>query len=61
MNYLTMNELSVIGSLCFRKDFWDHHRANIATRSEEVYGVRLLRLQKAILERDRIFFAAVLS
>ena len=26
-----MNELPVIGSLCLRKDFWNHHRANIAS------------------------------
>ena len=27
----TMNELPVIESLCLRTDFWDRHRANIAT------------------------------
>ena len=26
-----MNELSVIGSLRLRKEFWDRHRANIVT------------------------------
>ena len=29
---IEMNELPVIGSLCLRKDFWDHLEANIATR-----------------------------
>ena len=47
-----MNELPVIGSLCFRKDFWDRHGANIATVS---------RSKKTIRERDHRFFAAVLS
>ena len=47
-----MNELPVIGSLCFRKDFWDRHGANIATIS---------RSKKTIMERDHRFFAAVLS
>ena len=47
-----MNELPVIGSLCFRKDFWDRHGANIATVS---------RSKKTIMERDHRFFAAVLS
>ena len=46
-----MNELPVIGSLCFRKDFWDRHGANIATVS---------RSKKTIMERDHRFFAAVL-
>ena len=27
----TMSELPVIESLCLRTDFWDRHRANIAT------------------------------
>ena len=48
-----MNELLVIGSLCLRKDFWDPHGANIATRE------RLFRSPKiTILERDYRFFAA---
>ena len=46
-----MNELPVIESLCFRKDFWDRHGANIATVS---------RSKKTIMERDHRFFAAVL-
>ena len=33
-----MNELPVIGSLCLRKDFWDRHGANIATRKKGVYS-----------------------
>ena len=31
-----MNELPVIESFCLRKDFWDRHRANIATRQKMV-------------------------
>ena len=38
-----MNELPVIGSLCFRKDFWERHGENIATRQKEMYGERLFR------------------
>ena len=49
-SYLTY--ASQIGSLCFRKDFWDRHGANIATIS---------RSKKTIMERDHRFFAAVLS
>ena len=29
-------ELPSIGSLCLRKDFWDRHKANIATRWKDV-------------------------
>ena len=47
-----MNELPVMGSLCFRKDFWDRHGANIATVS---------RFKKTIMERDHCFFADVFS
>ena len=47
-----MNELPVIGSLRFRKDFWDRHGANITT----VRGPK-----KTIMERDHGFFVAVLS
>ena len=38
------------GSLCFRKDFWDRHGANIVTFS---------RFKKAIMERDHSFFADI--
>ena len=31
-----MNELPVIESLCLRKDFWDRHGTNIATRWKTV-------------------------
>ena len=31
-----MNELPVVESLCLRKDFWDRHGTNIATRWETV-------------------------
>ena len=47
-----MNELPVIGSMCLRKDLWDRHEANIATRQKE---------KKTILVRDHRFFAAVSS
>ena len=33
-----INELSVIGSLRLREDFWDRHGANIATRKKGMYG-----------------------
>ena len=36
-----MNELPVIGSLCFRKDSWERHEVNIATRQKGMYGERL--------------------
>ena len=52
----------MIESLCLRKDFWDRHGANIATRLGERYGERLsLRQKKRILERENRFFAAVLA
>ena len=41
-----------MGSLCFRKDFWDRHGANIATVS---------RFKKTIMERDHRFFTDVFS
>ena len=59
-----MNGLPVIGSLCLRKDFWDRHGANIATRYKEMYGgERFFQRSKkrAVLERDQCFSAAVLS
>ena len=57
-----MNELPVIGSMCLRKDLWDRHEANIATRQKEMWGERLFRRQKkTILVRDHCFFAAVSS
>ena len=57
-----MNELSVIGSLRLRTDFWDPHGANIVTRCKGTYGERLFgRPKKAILARDYGFFAVVLS
>ena len=56
-----MNEFPGIGSLCLRKDFWDRHGANIATRQKGTYGERLFqRLKKTILDRDYHFFATVL-
>ena len=33
-----MNELPVIGSFYLRKDFWDRHGANIATRKKGMYS-----------------------
>ena len=56
-----MNELPVIGSLCLRKDFWDRHGTNIATRQKEIYGERLFRRPKKKMERDKRFFPEVLS
>ena len=57
-----MNELPVIGSLCLRKDFWDRHGTNIATRQKEIYGERLFRRpKKKKMERDKRFFPEVLS
>ena len=41
-----MNELPVIGSLCLRKDLWDCHGANIATRNKGMYGKGLFRYPK---------------
>ena len=43
-----IDELPVIGSLCLRKDFWDRHGANIATRWNEMY---------VILETDYCFLS----
>ena len=57
-----MNELPVIGSLCFREEFWDRCEANIASRREEIYGERLFRRpKKDNLEKDHRYFVAVLS
>ena len=58
-----MNELPVIGSLCFRKDSWERHEVNIATRQKGMYGERLFRSpkKKTIMKRDYRFFSAVLS
>ena len=59
-NTSLMNELPVIGSS--RKDFWDRHGANIATRQKDMYDETLFRRpKKTILERDQRFFAEVLS
>ena len=59
-----MKEFPVVGALCLRKDFWDRHGANIATRKGEMYGERLFHFfssKKTILERNQHFFAADLS
>ena len=54
-------EFAVTGSLCLRKDFWDRHGANIATRQNEIYGERLFRRPKKRFWWEIIaFFAAVL-
>ena len=42
----SMNELSVIGSLCLRTDLWDCHGKDIATHHKEMYGERLFRRPK---------------
>ena len=62
-HYSVMNELPVIGSLCLRKDLWDCHGANIATRNKGMYGKGLFRYpkKKTILGRDHRFFSAVLK
>ena len=46
LNHYRMNELSVIRSLCLRKDFWDRRGANIASCSKEIDGERLFRRPK---------------
>ena len=56
-----MSELPVVGFLCLRKDFWDHHGANIATCLKEILAKGFFDVQKTIMERDQRFFAAVLS
>ena len=54
-----MNELPVIGSLCFREEFWDWCEAS---RRKEIYGERLFRRpKKDNLEKDHRYFVAVLS
>ena len=50
------NESPLIGSLCLRKDFWDRHEANIATRMAK----GCFDVGKKILERDYRSFASVL-
>ena len=57
-----MNELPLIGSLCLRKDLWDCHGANIATRNKGMYGKGIFRYpKKKVLGRDHRFFSAVLK
>ena len=58
-HYSVMNELPVIGSLCLRKDLWDCHGANIATRNKGMYGKGLFRYPKKkndFGERSSLFF-----
>ena len=50
------DELLVIGSLCLRKDFWDRHGANIATRWNEMYVEGVSTSENTILETDYCFF-----
>ena len=51
-----IDELLVIGSLCLRKDFWDRHGANIATRWNEMYVKGVSTSENTILETDYCFF-----
>ena len=44
--YSLMKDLSVIGSLRLRTDFWDRHGANIATRWRGTHGERLFERPK---------------
>ena len=62
-HYSVMNELPVIGSLCLRKDLWDCHGANIATRNKGMYGKGLFRYPKKKRFWGEIiaFFSAVLK
>ena len=41
-----MNELSVIGSLFIRKEFWDRQGENIASRCNKMYGENLFQRPK---------------
>lgn len=51
-----MSELPVVGFLCLRKDFWDHHGANIATCLKEIYGERFFwRPKNDYGERSTLF------
>ena len=47
-----MNELSVIGSLRLRKDYWDHHVVNIASCEKGLFGERLFRRPEKKVERN---------
>ena len=49
-----MNELSVIGSLRLRKDYWDHHVVNIASCEKGLFGERLFRRPEKKILREII-------
>ena len=52
-----IDELLVIGSLCLRKDFWDRHGANIATRWNEMYVKGVSTTENTILETGYCFLS----
>ena len=58
---MIINKLTAIRALCLRKDFWDHHQANIQLAKNKCTARGRFDVQKkTILERDYHFFAAVL-
>ena len=59
---MIMNKLTAIRALCLRKDFWDHHLANMQLAKNKCMARGRFDVQKKkwILERDYHFFAAVL-
>ena len=51
-----MNELSVIGSLFIREEFWDRQGENIASRCKKMYGENLFQRPKNDFgERSTLF------
>ena len=54
---IVMNELSVIGSLRLRKEFWDRQRENIVTRYKGTYGERFYWLPKKRFLREIMTFS----
>ena len=54
---VAMNDLPVIRSYVIRKGFWDRQGANIASRSKEMYGVKLfLRQKQRFSTKNNIYF-----
>ena len=52
-----MTDLPVIRSYVIRKGFWDRQGANIASRSKEMYGVKLfLRQKQRFSTKNNIYF-----
>ena len=52
-----IDELPVIGSLCLRKDFWDRHGANIATRWNEMCVKGVSTTKNTILDTGYCFLS----